>query len=104
MEKKTNAVNYLNFQAPSHGLWERMEEAELLVMHVFTTQQNSGALGTASLMFYKPLNYRAREWNGRNVKLIHAEEYAEKYVASNSYAVIVKFKMRQLFLRVRDVT
>ena len=86
VEKKTNPENYVNFQAPSHGLCERREGTELLALHVFTTQQNSGALGTASLMFYNILNYQAREWNGRNVKLIHTE----KYVDTNSYAVVVK--------------
>jgi hypothetical protein len=61
VDKKTNTENYVNFEAPSHGLCERREGTKLLAMHVFTTQQNSGALGTASLMFYKLLNYEARE-------------------------------------------
>jgi len=62
VEKKTNPENYVNSQAPSHGLCcEKREGAELLALHVFTTQQNSGALGTASPMFYNLLNYQARE-------------------------------------------
>jgi len=59
VEKKTNPENYVNFPNPFSRLYERREGSVLLAMHVFTTQQNSGALGTASLMFYKLLNYQA---------------------------------------------